>query len=347
MTTSTVKRRFPVLLAVALSVAFVPVSAADGAPVDDKRAQAAQLQAAIDENGRKIDSTSEEANGARYRLDQATAAAADAQARIAVAAAEADRLRGVLRERAVSVYKGSGSSSPLDAINVRNARQYAARSKYASAAANRQNDLVDRLRDAKDELSARKSEYEATIAQAEAEQQRIEAARSEIEAANAKQAQLLSQVTGEIATLVQQEEQRKEAEAAARALAITTPSPAPRAGAPTASRPASRTSAPSRGSAPRPPPSGPVPGASSGASAAIAFARAQIGKPYVYAAAGPDSFDCSGLTMRAWAAGGVSMPHYSGAQAAMFPRVPLDAMQPGDLVFWGPGGRDHIGLYVG
>jgi len=91
---------------------------------------------------------------------------------------------------------------------------------------------------------------------------------------------------------------------------------------------------------------GPVPDPSGGAGAAVAFAQAQLGKPYEYAASGPDTYDCSGLTMRAWQAGGVSMPHYSGAQAAMFPRVPLDQLQPGDLITsssWSA----HIGIWVG
>jgi cell wall-associated NlpC family hydrolase len=86
---------------------------------------------------------------------------------------------------------------------------------------------------------------------------------------------------------------------------------------------------------------------SGGAGAAIAYARAQLGKPYCYAGSGPGCFDCSGLTMRAWGAAGVSMPHYSGAQYSMFPHVPLSSMLPGDLVFWGPGGSQHVGLYIG
>ena len=94
-------------------------------------------------------------------------------------------------------------------------------------------------------------------------------------------------------------------------------------------------------------PSANVPVNGGGASAAIAYARSQLGKPYCYAGSGPACFDCSGLTMRAWGAAGVSMPHYSGAQYSMFPHVPLSAMQPGDLVFWGPGGSDHVGLYIG
>ena len=68
-----------------------------------------------------------------------------------------------------------------------------------------------------------------------------------------------------------------------------------------------------------------------------------MGKPYCNAGAGPDCYDCSGLTMMAWAQGGVTMPHGSYAQKAMFPSVPLDQLQPGDLIFW-PG---HVGISLG
>jgi cell wall-associated NlpC family hydrolase len=51
--------------------------------------------------------------------------------------------------------------------------------------------------------------------------------------------------------------------------------------------------------------------------------------------------------MRAWGAAGVSMPHYSGFQYNMFPKVPLNELQPGDLVFRGPGGSQHVALYIG
>ena len=76
------------------------------------------------------------------------------------------------------------------------------------------------------------------------------------------------------------------------------------------------------------------------------YARAQLGKPYAFATAGPDSFDCSGLTMAAWRAAGVSMAHYSGSQAAAFPKVGWDQLQPGDIVVFY---RDfhHVGLYIG
>jgi cell wall-associated NlpC family hydrolase len=99
--------------------------------------------------------------------------------------------------------------------------------------------------------------------------------------------------------------------------------------------------------APPPPPPAPVLAAvSGGATAAVQFAYAQLGKPYQWGAAGPDSYDCSGLTMASWAAGGVSLPHSAAMQQASVPAVPLSSLQPGDLVFFGNPAY-HVGIYVG
>ncbi|MGA8993858.1 MAG: NlpC/P60 family protein, partial [Nocardioidaceae bacterium] len=82
------------------------------------------------------------------------------------------------------------------------------------------------------------------------------------------------------------------------------------------------------------------------ASAAVRYAMAQVGKTYVYGAAGPNAFDCSGLTMMAWKQAGVNLPHYSGAQLTSGTRVAESALRPGDLVFYySP--ISHVGMYVG
>jgi peptidoglycan DL-endopeptidase CwlO len=78
----------------------------------------------------------------------------------------------------------------------------------------------------------------------------------------------------------------------------------------------------------------------------VAEALRQLGKPYVFGAAGPNSFDCSGLTQWAWNKAGVSMDHYTGAQWNAFPHVPLDQIQPGDLVFLRVD-LGHMGMYIG
>lgn len=86
--------------------------------------------------------------------------------------------------------------------------------------------------------------------------------------------------------------------------------------------------------------------ASGNARIALQTAYAQIGKPYQWGAAGPDSFDCSGLTMYSWRAAGVSLPHSSRAQYSATKRVARGDLQPGDLVFFGSP-IHHVGIYVG
>lgn len=89
-----------------------------------------------------------------------------------------------------------------------------------------------------------------------------------------------------------------------------------------------------------------LPPASGRARDAIAFAQQQLGKPYEWGAEGPDSYDCSGLTMASWRRGGVSLPHSSRAQYDSGPHVPRSQLEPGDLVFFG-NPIHHVGLYVG
>ena len=86
--------------------------------------------------------------------------------------------------------------------------------------------------------------------------------------------------------------------------------------------------------------------ASGRAAVAVKTAFAQLGDPYQWGAAGPGSFDCSGLTMYSWGAAGVSLPHSSSAQYSAVPHVSISNLQPGDLVFYySP--ISHVGIYIG
>lgn len=89
-----------------------------------------------------------------------------------------------------------------------------------------------------------------------------------------------------------------------------------------------------------------APAPSGRAAVAIRFALAQIGKPYVFAAAGPRAYDCSGLTMAAWAKAGVHLPHLAAAQYRMGHHVSKSQLEPGDLVFF-YSGIGHVALYIG
>jgi cell wall-associated NlpC family hydrolase len=96
---------------------------------------------------------------------------------------------------------------------------------------------------------------------------------------------------------------------------------------------------------------------SSGATAtqgdiAANWALSQMGKPYQWGAAGPFSYDCSGLTLEAWAHAGVQLLHYTGYQWVEGPHVPLDQLRRGDLLFYATNNSDpatihHVGIYIG
>jgi cell wall-associated NlpC family hydrolase len=95
--------------------------------------------------------------------------------------------------------------------------------------------------------------------------------------------------------------------------------------------------------------SGTLPVPSGRASAAVAYAESKLGDDYVYAATGPNQYDCSGLTMEAWLAAGIQIPRDSYEQWAQIPHVSVGNLQPGDLLFFFPTseGPSHVAIYIG
>ncbi|MFE0578392.1 MULTISPECIES: C40 family peptidase [unclassified Streptomyces] len=88
--------------------------------------------------------------------------------------------------------------------------------------------------------------------------------------------------------------------------------------------------------------------ATGSAAAIVNFARAQVGKAYVMGGTGPSSFDCSGLVQAAYRQAGISLPRMSQAQSTAGRSVSLSALQPGDILYWGPkGSAYHVAVYVG
>ncbi|MGI3780588.1 MAG: C40 family peptidase [Janthinobacterium lividum] len=90
----------------------------------------------------------------------------------------------------------------------------------------------------------------------------------------------------------------------------------------------------------------PAPRSSSGGAEALAFAKKQLGDRYEYGAAGPGRWDCSGLSVKAWAAAGTKLPHSSKAQSWIGEKVKKSDLRPGDLVFL-CSGPSHVGIYAG
>jgi peptidoglycan DL-endopeptidase CwlO len=272
-----------------------------------------------------------------------------AEAEVPPLSPQAERTRQLLRDQAVEAYiRGSVPAVATDS-DVDPSRMQA----YIDAVTSQRRDALDAMRQAVLALSEQQEELAAARTQARAALAEMDASRRAAEAATAAQRATLGRVQGELAALVDAETRRR-AEADARraqeaaaartardqqsATQATTRSTTPTGATATTARP--RTAAPVE-------PTGPAPGPpASGASAAVAKAKEQIGKPYEYGAAGPDSFDCSGLTQYAWKAGGKSLPHSSRSQYSSTTRVSTSDLLPGDLLFYGSP-IHHVGIYVG
>jgi cell wall-associated NlpC family hydrolase len=312
----------------------LPAVVAQGSPLSDKQAQARALEASIQANDSKMVALSEQLNGARIRLEKAQSGIAESERRTAEAQAATDNIHRQLNARAAEIYKGAGSSNPLDAVNVKNVTELGARSKYASAAADKDDSLLDKLVRAREILAAQKAQLEVQRNAAQAEKDAADRAKSELASVTSQKKALLSQVQGEMATLVRQERARQAAASQQRA----------RARAASYARGGGGGGG-GGGGVPANFPNAPAP--NGGAAAAVAFAKAQVGKGYRFATAGPDTFDCSGLTSAAWAQGGKSLTRYSGAQYNQTIRIGPGDLQPGDLIFYGPGGSNHVEIYIG
>jgi peptidoglycan DL-endopeptidase CwlO len=314
-------RLVPLVLVIGIMAAVVTPGVVVADPISDKQAEAAQLEAQINANADKLAALDEQINSARNALADANAKIVTADAMVAAGEAKTKELRAELARRAVTVYVQSGSSSGIEQLDVKNAEDLSTRQKYSSLAAQRDDQIVAQLQKAKEQLVVLKSDAEQARAAAQQQADVIQSQVDKLNAGTAELQHLESQVKGELATLVQQAEQERQArEAAAAAAQYNLPVST------------------GAGSSATPPP---APNAN--VAAVLAYAYAQLGKPYCYGGVGPDCYDCSGLTMMAWAQAGVSMPHGSYDQQAMFPSVPMDQLQPGDLVFW----PDHVGIYVG
>ncbi len=235
----------------------------------------------------------------------------------------ASTLADVATQQAMDA-RATAQQAQVEARGARDAARVAAdaAASEAAAVAHEKDALISELARLQD-ISRKLAERRQSALEAAAAEAAAEAAAQEASQAAAAQA------AEEQAAQEQQEQQEQEQE----------PTPAPQ---------------PTPTPTPQPPPTPqptPTPAPAAGASAAIAFARAQIGEPYRWGAAGPSAWDCSGLTMGAWEAGGKSLPHYSVAQYEVSVPISAGALRPGDLVFWGssssPSSIYHMAMYVG
>ncbi len=323
--------------------------------LSSERAKAEQLQAEIEANGNQVSILDEQYNRAQSAIQQTTDQLNADQAEVDAKTRETARIRTLLADRAAELYMDAGNPTPLGAFDVSSTQQLGSRSAYGAAAADQDNQLMDQAKVAIETLGLQQKSLAKARAKAVAERDSLDATRNQITAATSQQEDLLAQANGKIKGLVDQiaAQKAREQEAAARAsMEATAARQQAEAQAAQQNANTDNTSSDTSGSVSSggettttPPPQD-LPAPSDHASVAVSTAEAQLGKPYVYAGSGPDVFDCSGLTMYAWAAAGVSLPHNAEAQYESLPHVPIDSLEPGDLVFFGSP-IHHVGMFVG
>ena len=309
---------------------------AGASPIDDKRAQAARLQQQIEDLDRRLEVLDEQYNRAVLAVRQSDAAVTKAQADLAAANERFRAVRTRLASEAVTAYVHGGSTSVLAQITSSDARELPVRRQYMATAAADEQRTIDELKAARQDLTTQRARLDTAQKAAHTAAAQVATSRDAASKAIAQQQATLAQVKGELTQLVAEEAARRAAAEAARARAAQL---AREAAAAAAAQRASRSSV-------RDAPSSNAPPVGHGAGAAVAEARRQIGKPYQWGAAGPNSFDCSGLVQWAWRAGGVTLDHSTYAQWDETTHIPIASLQPGDIVFFGSD-LHHDGLYVG
>jgi cell wall-associated NlpC family hydrolase len=314
---------------------------AAGDQISDAKAKAAAIESQLSQAQNEMSALSQQYDAAKYHLSQITSSIQTTKANIVTDQQQVSKDKSTLAKAAVANYITNGTASTQNPIFSGNQQTLGATNEYNQIAEGNITLAVDKLHTAENQLNAQETQLSGEQSQA---QTQVNAEQSAVNAnaqAIASQKNALSQEQGQIATLVT-EQQNAEAAAAAKAAQQrqAAAAAAAAAAAPTPSGNSGGTQLASASSAP-PPPTAP------GGAGAVQAAESQIGVPYVWGGETPGvGFDCSGLTAWSWGQVGVGLPHYSGAQMADSAPVPVSDLQPGDLLFYGPGGSDHVAMYV-
>jgi len=322
--------RLVAALAVTGMVAGYALPSASADSVASKKAQAQALANQINTLGNKEAALGEQYDAAVLAAQSTAAKIKLQEASVAAANANAGQARSAIQADAIDAYVNGGTLASVAGQN--NEMQQAdgglLASEYLNTLASTQTDNLDAYHSAATNARIATAQLESLQKQQTQAAAATSAARNAAANAQAQLQSTLGQVKGQLATLVAQvqaAQQAADARAAQSRLASTQSSSSSGGGFSFSSKP--------------------IP-AGAGAGEAVAAALSRVGDPYVWGGAGPNVFDCSGLVMWAWAHAGVSLPHFSGAQYADTTHIPMSDLEPGDLVFFADTGQ-HVAMYIG
>ena len=316
------------LATLATTSTLLGVAPANADSLKARIASAHQQLAALDA---RAEAATERYNAARIKLAADQRTATSAQRRLAAAQRTLSRMQASVQAFAVAAYQGQALDTTMG-VTADSPQEFLDKMTTLQAVANSQSQALAELDAAQhEEEQARSSATAALSAQQDATQQ-MQADRDTVLKAASQEQQILQHL--------QAREQAIIRAARARAARLA----AERAAAALRARQAAAVAAAS--ALMSQPTSSPVVTGSGGARVAVQWAYRELGKPYQWGAAGPNSFDCSGLTQYVWGKAGVYLDHYTGSQWNEGQHVSRDQLQPGDLVFFGSD-LHHVGLYVG
>ncbi len=315
------------LVTVCSSTVVLSSRLAAGDTISSDKAKAAAIEQELSAAQDRMSALGQQYDAAAARLQQINTNISNTKATIVSDHKQVGLDRQTLSKAAIDNYVTDGEANTQNPIFGSNDKTAGAASEYNQIAEGDLGEAVSTLHTAQNTLTAQESQLQnqqqSAQQQLQAEQSAIDANKQEV----AEQQSALSQENGEIAHLVAQA-QEDAAAAAERA-----------------SSQELRGYTSSYLSDAAPPPTAP------GGQGAVQAAESQIGVPYVWGAESPrgsadPGFDCSGLTAWSWGQVGVGLPHYSGAQMSDSTPVPLNDLEPGDLLFYGPGGDEHVAMFV-
>jgi peptidoglycan DL-endopeptidase CwlO len=315
--TTQIRRGAVLAVAVAAATSLAVYTGTTGAgaaaapTIGQVQAQVNSLQAKMDKVGQQYDANSQAYTAAQATLARVQKQAANAQARY-------DTARAQLAAVAVSVYENANQTSVLGLLSSGNPQSALSQASLVLEVAGTHNEEATQL------LTAAQ-----TLESVSAQRQRTEQGIAQIHAQLAAQKTSLNKLLASSKATLDSLTTAQQAQVEANSVGGTTGTTS------------SSGSSGSSGSA-QPTYSGPT---STQADKAVAFAYAQLGKPYVYGATGPSSYDCSGLVQAAWAAAGVAIPRTTFEDWDSLQHIPVSQMVPGDLIIYD--GEGHVAIYVG
>ncbi|MET9501234.1 NlpC/P60 family protein [Streptomyces sp. NPDC006622] len=338
--------RTPALATAALtSVALLSQTAA-AAPSTDDRPSLEEVEKKVDDLYRQAESATEKYNAAKERTTKQRKQVDTLLDDVAQRAQKLNEAREELGSYAAAQYR-TGASAPDTAtfLLADTPQDYFDQTQLMGRVTDRQKNAVDDYFADQAETMEKRRAASRSLQTLTTSQNDLRTAKATVQKKLGSARALLSRLTAEEKARLAKIEERERQEAARKAaeLAERQQTAAQAAAAARESGSASDT-ADSGTSTPSSPSTDPS--YATKAEKALAFARAQIGKPYVWGATGPDSYDCSGLTQAAWKAAGVTLPRVTYDQVNAGTTVSLSAAHPGDLVFF-YGDVTHVGLYIG